>query len=81
MSMLKDMTEVLDFAGKLGNLAETDAQEFNRVTGLARAALDRIVNGEHFQQELEQMPADIALAFCTFIIAVLTTSVNSKTPA
>lgn len=81
MSMLKDMTEVLDFAGKLSHLAETDAQEFNRVTGLARAALDRIVNGEHFQQELEQMPADIALAFCKLIIAVLTTSVNSKAPA
>lgn len=62
---------LIELPEKLNYLEQTDKQEFNRLAGLGIEALEHISEQEHFIRLVNEMPKDFALAFCKFVIAVL----------
>ena len=62
---------LIELPEKLNYLEQTNKQEFNRLAGLGLEALEHISEKEHFLRLVNEMPNDFALAFCRFVIAVL----------
>lgn len=62
---------LIELPEKLNYLEQTDKQEFKRLSGLGLEALEHISEKEHFLRVINEMPNDFALAFCRFVIAVL----------
>lgn len=62
---------LIELPEKLNYLEQTDRQEFKRLAGLAREAVEHIGEQEHFHRLLDAMPEDFALALCRFVLAVL----------
>ena len=71
MDELNMENALIELPEKLNYLEQTDKQEFNRLAGLGIEALEHISEQEHFIRLVNEMPKDFALAFCKFVIAVL----------
>ena len=66
------------FSEMLNRLEQTDRQEFKRLAGLAREAVEHIGEQEHFHRLLHAMPEDFALALCRFVLAVLPPALSGE---
>ena len=66
------------FPEMLNRLEQTDRQEFKRLAGLAREAVEHIGEQEHFHRLLHAMPEDFALALCRFVLAVLLPALSGE---
>ena len=62
---------LIELPEKLNYLEQTNKQEFKRLAGLGLEALEHISEQEHFLRLINEMPKDFALAFCNFVMAVL----------
>ena len=71
MDELNMENALIELPEKLNYLEQTDKQEFKRLAGLGIEALEHISEQEHFIRLVNEMPKDFALAFCKFVIAVL----------
>lgn len=66
------------FTEMLNRLEQTDKQEFERLAGLTREAVEHIGEQEHFHRLLHAMPEDFALALCRFVLAVLLPALSGE---
>ena len=79
--MMDDLTlenALIELPEKLNYLEQTDKQEFERMAGLTREAVEHIVEQEHFHRLLDAMPEDFALALCRFVLAVLPPALSGE---